>query len=107
MRDSAQVNALLDRMIPRHDHRRVFNLMRSRPMGRSLGNNNYWFRVIDVQQATGHNSDEQRLRELRTEYPALFRVRKVTYKDRGGSHLEHQLRRDWLRLLQGIEKEGR
>lgn len=104
MRDSPQVLALLDRMIPRHDHRRVFNLMRTRPMRRSNGNANLWFRIIDVQTATGHNSDEQRLRELRTMYPDLWRIRKVTYPDRGGSHYEHQLRRDWLQLMTAMDR---
>lgn len=78
--------------------------MRSRPRSRSRGNANYWFSIIAIQTATGHNSDEQRLRELRTMYPALFMVRKRTYPDRGGSHLEHQLRRNWAKILKDYER---
>lgn len=104
MRDSPEVTALIARVIPQADRRRVFNLMRTRPLRRSNGNANLWFRIIDIQKATGHNSDEQRLRELRRDFKEMFRIRKVTYPDRGGSHYEHQLRRDWQTILRGYER---
>jgi len=100
-----EVNALIDRMMPTKAHRRVFDLMCARtPKGyRGQGNYARW-RTIDVQQATGHNSDENRLRELRERFPELFLTHHCTYRDRGGSHNEYQLRRGWVEILKRYER---
>lgn len=95
-----EVAALIDRMMPGKDHQRVFNLMCARTPKESRGHGNYGrWRTIDIQRATGHNSDEQRLRDIRGWYPDLFIVHHCTYRDRGGSHNEYQLKRGWVELL--------
>jgi hypothetical protein len=106
-KDSQEVEALLNRMIPRHDHRRVFELMRCREITGGQSGNHARFSIIEIQRATGHNSDEQRLRELRTMFPGLFTVYKVTYRDRGGFHHEYRLKREWQKILKAAERGAR
>jgi hypothetical protein len=99
------IAALIDRMIKGKDHRRVFDLMCARDMkaGKVRGQH-VRLRTIDLQRATGHNSDEQRLREIRNCYPDLFIVHHCKYRDRGGFHHEYQLRRGWVEILRGYER---
>jgi hypothetical protein len=96
MMHSKSTEALLKKMIPGKAHRRVFDVMLLSGTG--------WTRTIDLQLITCHNSDENRLRELRRMYPGLFITRHATYEDRGGSHNEYQIRRDWLKILREYER---
>ena len=100
-----EVAALLDRMLPTAAHIRVLNLMCARTPKESRGRGNYarW-RTIDVQLATGHNSDENRLRELRKRFGEMFMTHHITYGDRGGSHNEYQLKRGWVEILKKYER---
>jgi hypothetical protein len=103
MRSTKEIDELLKRMIP-GKCRRVFELMRCLEItgGRS-GNLARW-RIIDIQRATGHNSDEQRLRELRNKIPGLFFVREIPHNGgTGGFYHEYQLRRDWVKYLKAWE----
>jgi len=100
-----EVAALVDRMIPTAAHRRVFDLMlcRNPKTSRNAGGYCRW-RTIDIQSATDHNSDEQRLRDIRNWYPDLIQTHHCTYRDRGGSHNEYQLRRGWVEILKDYER---
>jgi len=83
--------ALIEQAIPTKAHRRVFDFL--------YRNRNKWVRVIDLQVATGHNSDEQRLRELRKMVDMLIVVRSVSYFQKGGLHNEYHLERWWRNVL--------
>jgi hypothetical protein len=98
---SKSIEALLKKMIPGRAHRRVFGVILSPPGSRPWSMS---WRTIDLQRETGHNSDENRLRELRRMYPKLFITEHVTYAGRGGSHNEYRLSKDWLKILRGYER---
>lgn len=106
MHDSEKVEKILEDKIP-GKCRRVFDLMRCRDFkaGRSRAVALPRYRVIDIQRITGHNSDEQRLRELRTMHKDLFRVHHCPRHPGGGFWHEYQLRRDWLPYLIGEARE--
>lgn len=95
---SKSTEALLKKMIPGKAHRRVFDLMLT-TVGRFRG-----YSTIEIQTRTGHNSDENRLRELRRKCPKLFITEHATYEDRGGSHNEYRIRNDWLKVLKEYER---
>jgi hypothetical protein len=98
MMHSKSTEALLKKMIPGKAHRRVFDLMLTTVgMHRGLS-------TIEIQTRTGHNSDEQRLRDIRSWYKYLFIVHHCTYRDRGGSHNEYQLRQGWAEILREHER---
>lgn len=98
---SKATEALLNKMIPGKAHRRVFEVMLGVPDKRPWSMS---WRIIDLQLKTGHNSDENRLRELRRMYPNLFITEHVTYADRGSFHNEYLIRRDWIKILRCYER---
>jgi hypothetical protein len=101
MMHSKSTEALLKKMIPGKAHRRVFEVMLHSPPKRPWSMS---WRTIDLQRETGHNSDENRLRELRRMYPKLFITEHATYAGRGGSHNEYRIRANWLKILRGYER---